>query len=133
MQIKSIHSIVKEKFLRKIFKFLKIFKKKKIIKTIDINNFTLLRLKIILKKLNLIFFKLLNQVKSMKTTTKNIRILEKNPEFNFYFFDDLDMDDYMEKLDFIEKFIKSIKIVFLERLKQIFGDTVSYISMVVFI
>ena len=98
MQIKSIHSIVKEKFLRKIFKFLKIFKKKKIIKTIDINNFYPAKIKNYSKKIEPNFFQTFKSSKVDEDhNEKYSNFRKKNPEFNFYFFDDLDMDEYMEK------------------------------------
>ena len=98
MQTKSIHSIVKEKFLRKIFKFLKIFKKKKIIKTIDINNFYPAKIKNYSKKIEPNFFQTFKSSKVDEDhNEKYSNFRKKNPEFNFYFFDDLDMDEYMEK------------------------------------
>ena len=93
-----MHLTVKEKFLKKIFKFFKLFKKKKIIKTVDINKFYPARTNNYSKKIEPNFFQTFKSNKvDAAHDEKYSNFREKNPEFNFYFFDDLDMDEYMEK------------------------------------
>ena len=68
----------------------------------------------------------------LKYNQELINFREKNPEFNFIF-DDIEMDEYMEKNWSHRKIYKIYKNSIFGASKAIFGDTAYFMKMVVFI
>ena len=81
-----------------IKKILKKFIKKKKIETIQIDKFYPATKKTKLKKIEFNFFQTFKTNKvDLEHDQKYLEFRKKNPEFNFYFYDDIEMDEYMEK------------------------------------
>ena len=81
-----------------IKKILKKFVKKKKIETIQIDKFYPATKKTKLKKIEFNFFQTFKTNKvDLAHDQKYLEFRKKNPEFNFYFYDDIEMDEYMEK------------------------------------
>ncbi len=81
-----------------IKKIINKLKTKKKIETISVDKFYPAKKKIKSKKIEFNFFQTYKSSKvDISHDHKYSIFRKKNPEFNFYFFDDLDMDEYMEK------------------------------------
>jgi mannosyltransferase OCH1-like enzyme len=89
------------KQIKKIFKYLKnilLKKKDNTIETIFVNKLYLARAKTKNKFIQNNFFQTFKSTGvDIEFNKRMLKFRENNPEFNFYFFDDIEMDEYMEK------------------------------------